>query len=211
MLDCLKIEQDKFFNTYTPFIFGQLALQVGCLEVNLLQNSKVGSQVFCAEKYMPSNNLVQALPEYLPFRESSFDLVVMPHTLDFCNNPFQVLREASRVLRVNGRLLLSGFNGLSLWRLGARYINARFLSLPRLIDWAENFDLELMRGCFMIHCLPNSNPLISKLLNQVGDRWFARNGAVYCLKFNKAQLATIIHSKSIFKRKDLCLRGKIIA
>lgn len=43
----------------------------------------------------------------LPFRDSSFDLVVLMHALTYSAKPAQALAEAARVLRKGGRLLLS--------------------------------------------------------------------------------------------------------
>ena len=54
----------------------------------------------------------------LPFEAQSVDLLVMPHTLEFTSDPHRLLREAERVLMPEGRLIILGFNSLSLW--GAR-------------------------------------------------------------------------------------------
>ena len=43
----------------------------------------------------------------LPFKEASFDLVVLMHALTYAQKPAQAVAEAARVLRPGGRLLLS--------------------------------------------------------------------------------------------------------
>lgn len=43
----------------------------------------------------------------LPFRDGSFDLVVLMHALTYADKPAQAVAEAARVLRKGGRLLLS--------------------------------------------------------------------------------------------------------
>src|SRR4029078_5035245 len=43
----------------------------------------------------------------LPFRDESFDLVVLMHALTYAEKPAQAVAEAARVLRKGGRLLLS--------------------------------------------------------------------------------------------------------
>jgi ArsR family transcriptional regulator len=43
----------------------------------------------------------------LPFKEGSFDLVVLMHALTYADKPAQAVAEAARVLRKGGRLLLS--------------------------------------------------------------------------------------------------------
>ena len=43
----------------------------------------------------------------LPFKDGSFDLVVLMHALTYADKPAQAVAEATRVLRKGGRLLLS--------------------------------------------------------------------------------------------------------
>ena len=43
----------------------------------------------------------------LPFKDGSFDLVVLMHALTYADKPAQAVAEAARVLRKGGRLLLS--------------------------------------------------------------------------------------------------------
>ena len=43
----------------------------------------------------------------LPFKDGSFDLVVLMHALTYASKPAQAVAEGARVLRKGGRLLLS--------------------------------------------------------------------------------------------------------
>jgi SAM-dependent methyltransferase len=97
-----------------------------------------------------------ARPEQLPVDSDSIDAVILPHTLDFADDPHQVLREVERVLIPEGRLLITGFNPLSLWGLWRLALHplrkkhdqvpwcGHFLSYPRLQDWLTlmGFDIE---------------------------------------------------------------------
>ena len=47
--------------------------------------------------------------EELPLEHNSCDVVVLHHALDFAQSPHQVLREAARILRPGGHLILLGF------------------------------------------------------------------------------------------------------
>ncbi|WP_144821856.1 class I SAM-dependent methyltransferase [Marinobacter piscensis] len=87
----------------------------------------------------------------LPFPGDSMDLVLLHHTADFSPYPHQVLREAARVLRGEGTIVLIGFNPLSTW--GVRKAvsqrkagpwGARFLWRRRMEDWLYllNFKIE---------------------------------------------------------------------
>lgn len=50
---------------------------------------------------------IQGVGEYLPFRDKSFDNVIMIATLDHVNSPSQVFEESYRVLKDKGQMLLS--------------------------------------------------------------------------------------------------------
>ncbi|MDF6651835.1 class I SAM-dependent methyltransferase, partial [Escherichia coli] len=51
----------------------------------------------------------------LPFASQRIDLVALPHLLEFTDDPHEVLRAVARVLMPEGRLVITGFNPLSLW------------------------------------------------------------------------------------------------
>lgn len=90
--------------------------------------------------------------QHLPVASDSIDAVILSHMLDFAPDPHQVLREVERVLIPEGRVLIVGFNPLSLWglwRLFGRWRGhvpwcGHFLSYRRLHDWLSlmGFDIE---------------------------------------------------------------------
>ncbi|HEY1774418.1 MAG TPA: methyltransferase domain-containing protein [Gammaproteobacteria bacterium] len=86
-------------------------------------------------------------PSYLPFAADSVDLVLLPHTLERADEPEKVLREAERVLRGEGHVVILGFHPFGPWGLH-RYIGARpawtgrFLSLWRLKIWLRVLGFE---------------------------------------------------------------------
>ena len=96
--------------------------------------------------------------EELPFATHSIDLVVMPHILEFADDPHQVLREVERVLVPEGHVVITGFNPASLWglrqfcsRLGASPFlprEGRFIALPRVKDWLKLLSFDFARGRF---------------------------------------------------------------
>lgn len=95
--------------------------------------------------------------ESLPIDTHSVDIVIMPHTLEFEDDPHQVLREVSRVLKPEGIVLLMGFNPWAFWHLPRFHPrfkqktpwNGRFISRYRVIDWLKllNFEIEVSQGC----------------------------------------------------------------
>jgi len=128
----------------------------------------------------------------LPFEAQSVDLIVMPHTLEFTSDPHRLLREAERVLMPEGRLLIVGFNSLSLWgarqsagRLAGRpFIPARhdLIAFTRLKDWIKLLGFELERGRFGCYRPPlSTDKWLARhaFMEAAGDRWWPIFGAVY--------------------------------
>jgi SAM-dependent methyltransferase len=98
--------------------------------------------------------VVCAKPESLPFEPESLDMLVMHHTLDICENPYQAVREAAIALKSGGLLIVVGFNPYSLWGLrsviqsrkqGIGIWNSRFIRSGRVEDWMHLLDFELER------------------------------------------------------------------
>lgn len=136
--------------------------------------------------------------EELPFDGQSLDLLVLPHVLEFSPDPHQVLREADRVLRPEGRLIVTGFNPVSLW--GARQLmprslagpflprEAHFIGLPRLRDWCKLLSFELERARYGCWRPPSRTTLWlerTRFMERAGDRWWPICGAVYLVAATK--------------------------
>lgn len=83
----------------------------------------------------------QGAGEFLPFADSSFSRVLMVTTLCFVRDPQQVVKEAFRVLRPGGKLVLGVIDPESELGRASRarrdpesfYANARFLSIPEVL------------------------------------------------------------------------------
>ncbi|MCE2459401.1 MAG: class I SAM-dependent methyltransferase [Pseudomonadales bacterium] len=87
---------------------------------------------------MADIDLVVADTAELPFAGGSIDGIVLHHALDVVADRRGTLREAARVLRSGGRLVVVGFNPLSLWlfiKPLRAFRDLRPLSVPRLSEW----------------------------------------------------------------------------
>jgi len=109
-------------------VFGFDLLQIGHWgsEGFLLAAARTQHTTLVAENVVGGVSLCAQL-DALPFASDSVDAVLMPHTLELVDDPYAVLREAERILRPEGTLMICGFNPWSGW--GARR------ALARAIDW----------------------------------------------------------------------------
>jgi SAM-dependent methyltransferase len=148
----------------------------------------------------------------LPIDTQSVDIVIMPHTLEFADNPHQVLREVNRVLKPEGIVLLMGFNPWSLWHL-PRFLpkakrktpwNGRFISRHRVVDWLKllNFDIETNQGCCLLPVRKNTLGVYKKSVIEI---------IAACLPFLPAAyfimgVKRVSGSTSVFQLQDLKAR-----
>ena len=149
-----------------------------------------------SKKIIFTSDFVTAF-EALPFPENSLDLLILPHSLELSQDPHATLREAERVLVPEGRLIICGFNPISLWglkqkrshlykkfNLGELYLPeaGEFISYRRLRDWLKllNFEFESSEfGCF--RPAVRSATMLQRFawMDKLGSRYWPVLGAVY--------------------------------
>ena len=149
-------------------------------EIGTSHRIPVGNPSSIAHKYfiipewspdLPSNVLVAESDE-IALDTGSVDLVILHHTLDFAKDPHQTLREASRVLKSTGHLVIVGFNPTSLWGLRKLFSrnklapwNNRFISGNRITDWLNLLHYQVSDVAYHYYGLPfNKISLFKKLL-----------------------------------------------
>ncbi len=200
------------FDRLVADIFGFNAVQIGVLEMPALRSNRMPFVFAAGEPQVEVAAPVAASPavdgrdaaparvrahlhirlEELPFASQSIDLLVLPHALEFADDPHRVLREVERVLIPEGQVVISGFNPVSLW--GARQMIGRtfnasflpregqFLALARLKDWLKLLGFEVNRGHFGCYRPPlRAEAWQSRFgfMEGAGHRWWPFCGAVY--------------------------------
>jgi SAM-dependent methyltransferase len=129
----------------------------------------------------------------LPFPADSIDLVVLPHSLEFAHDPHQMLREVERVLRPEGRVVVTGFNPASLWGLrqrmarlplgrGRAYLPRQgdFIGYWRLRDWLRLLGFTIESGQFGCWRPPMHTARWlqrCQWMDPIGERWWPVLGA----------------------------------
>ncbi len=202
-------EQEQFDRVVAD-IFGYHALQLGLPYLDPLRSNRIQNRMTAwlggYESAIQIDPILKGQQtavlidhcEMLPFASESIDLIVLPHVLELSQDPHQALREVERVLRPEGRLLIAGFNPVSLW--GARQLismplpsavakpylpeHGHFLSVPRLRDWLKLLSFEMDKSRYGCFAPPFRNAQLiegSHFLEKAGDRWWPILGSVYFL------------------------------
>ncbi len=194
-----------------PHLFGFYLLQIGNIgQGQLLNSSRIIHRYLLDNPIGPpfdnSYSTLCAHPHQLPFAQDSIDVILLPHLLDYAEQPYLILEEVKRVLLPEGHLIILGFNKLSLWEL-TRWLPGRSQILPNklsysypLREWLTSLNLEVIHhtsfflACSLSKRLQNSltnNSTYSTStqdlpwLEKFAERWLYRFGAVYLLVVKK--------------------------
>ncbi|MFZ6849980.1 class I SAM-dependent methyltransferase [Undibacterium sp. RuRC25W] len=189
----------------TVDIFGYNAVQIGMPQINGLAASRmpnrwltnaVGNAPSGSSLLVPQRPVVVVHDfSELPFETQSIDLVVLPHVLEFANEPHQLLREVERVLIPEGRVIISGFNQASFWgvrqaagRLNKHYFlpqEGEFISFTRMKDWLKLLSMEIGEhtfGCYVPPCRSEKWLQRFHFMENAGKKWWPYLGAVYMVQ-----------------------------
>lgn len=222
-----KAWQQQQLDRILTTVFGYHAIQMGLPQWPLLQASRISSQWCVAsegEYLADRKGLVIADAAQLPFDSQSIDLLVLPHVLEWADDPHQVLREAERVLMPEGHIVLTGFNPWSLWGLRERLPGMEphlpvssfdFLSVPRLRDWLQllSFDIqETCYGCYAPLCMDQVWLQRWQSLDTWGQRWWPIAGAVYVVSaVKRVQSVCMVGPSWKGKRRRRMRRPVVVA
>ena len=137
-----------------PNLFGYHLLQLG---VHHPQDLCVGSRISHKIKVALSaaedrGATMRCCEDALPVASGSIDVLLLPHVLEFADDPRRVLREAERVLIGEGHIVVAGFSpwswfgllaALKRWQRRAPW-NARMLTLARVKDWLQLLGFDIV-------------------------------------------------------------------
>jgi SAM-dependent methyltransferase len=177
------------FDSAVDDVFGFRAVQIGLPEVDFLRQNRISWRFSLA---LEPGAAVAADALQLPLESQSLDLVALPHVLEGHHNPHDVLREAERVLRPEGHIVISGFNTLSLWRLRQMFASrddapwdAKYIGLLRLREWLRVLGFELNGGMFGCYAPPFRDRLWLDrfgFMEKAGSRWWPICGGMYVVR-----------------------------
>jgi SAM-dependent methyltransferase len=200
--------------------FGYYLLQVGMAAgfAEAIGASRIRHRILLpvAEHPHTLGPQIVAAPHRMPVSSDSVDAVFLPHTLDFSADAHLVLREAERVLIPEGRVVVIGFNALSLWGMrrlmppGHRRVPwcGGFLSPFRVSDWLSllGFDVEMQE--MMMFRPPWRRALLQQLsfLDSMGRRFWPFLGGVYAIRAVK-RVSTLTPLKPSWKTRRAVLPG----
>lgn len=104
--------------------YGKQSLLIGVpRQQGLLDVANIHSQAILTPLTHSKNNYtyIEGDLHELPILSGSVDLVLLPHTLEFVDNPRQLIAETCRIVRPEGLIAIFGFNPYSCWGMKRRF------------------------------------------------------------------------------------------
>ncbi len=208
---CLVGWEQQWVDAAVADVFGFHALQLGLRQLDGLRANRMpnrwlavdgcGAEGGEAADGTDANGAAAALCcdfDALPFPGQSLDLVLLPHALERAGDAHDTLREVERILRPEGRVVITGFNPASLWGLrqraglwrrriglgGQAFLPAEgeMIGWRRVRDWLRLLGFEVEQGRFGCWRPPlRSQRWIDRTawLEPIGERAWPVFGAAY--------------------------------
>lgn len=175
--------------------FGKHALLIGVPhQYELLQATRIPCHSLVSPLIHQEKNFRHIEGDFheLPILTGSIDLVMLPHALEFVDNPRQLLAEACRVVKPEGLIAICGFNPYSTWGLKRIMMTkhktapwtGHFIHALQVKNWLQLSDFKMESQKMAMFRPPiNQSSLYQKLhfLERVGSICFPIFGGIYVL------------------------------
>ncbi|MBM5810992.1 MAG: class I SAM-dependent methyltransferase [Gammaproteobacteria bacterium] len=159
-----------------------------------LAAARTRRQALLASAPAPGAALVCELTS-LPLQTDSVDVLLLPHTLEFVDDPHELLREAGRVLNGEGELIALAFEPLGGWSLRDALTRGgfppglrRLVSARRLTDWLRLVGFEVGRAERYQYAPPLAGLQAGRagaLFERLGRKAWPRLSGAYLLRARK--------------------------
>lgn len=195
--------------------YGKHALLIGApSQSRLLKFSAIPHQALLSP-IINKNKSIHSIEgdfDELPIAPASIDLVLLPHILEYIDNPHQLLMEACRIVKPEGNIIIFGFNPYSLWGLKKRITHhnntmpwsGNFMPASTVKKWLKLADFELIKHDTLLFRPPlqHHESLYKKLkfIEWLGNKLWTPFGGVYML-MAKAKVTPLTPIKLHWKQQ----------
>lgn len=156
--------EKKLLDHHLPDLFGYHLMSLGvCPSLPLAEASPIHHRFALSPVPDAANVAACSILHELPIEHESVDVALLHHSLDYSEDPHQLLRESARVLMPYGHLLIFGFQRWS--ALGVQQMlrskfgvdpvaSHDFISVNRLHDWLKLLDFEILKSRHTVYVPP---------------------------------------------------------
>lgn len=177
---------------------GDVILDIGCGSGVQLMSLNVNSPKFIigtdislnALTYAKNKNIIgsefiQCDAQYLPFKNQSINKIICAEVIEHLPDPSQMINETQRILKINGSIVITTPNEISIWGVyeflwdafgrGRNYgeTHLRFFSTNDLDKYFKSFKIRSSNTLFFI------SPLVALLNNRTLVKWSKHFDAIF--------------------------------
>jgi len=199
-------------------LFGYHILQWGCYQSqSLLRASPINDKIRVSFNHAEPNGVdCLADPYQIPIQSDCIDVVVLPHLIEYLDNPKEELNEVMRVLIPEGHVVILGFNPGSQWGLWGALPwkkketpwNGNFRGIYRIRNWLQQLGCEIVDYKTFFFRPPLSNHvLLHKMLflESMGQVAWPYMGAAYIIVAQK-KVSTLTQIKPRWRLREWLAR-----
>ena len=176
--------------------YGNQAILIGTPRQHVLLNaSAIPNRYLLTPLLNPGHHhhiqTIESTLHELPVASGSIDLVVLPHILEYIDNPRQLLAEACRIIKPEGHIIICGFNPYSLWGLKKLWAkndtipwSGNFIPSSAIKKWLGFADFELVKQTTLLFRPPINHESTYhkfKFMDWLGRKLHLPFGGVYTL------------------------------
>jgi SAM-dependent methyltransferase len=204
--------------------YGTQSMLIGSpRQFELLKSSMIPNQVLLSPLLSHQHNKnffsIESGLHDLPIASGSVDLVLLPHILEYIDNPRQALAEACRIIKPQGHIVIFGFNPYSLWGIKKLLSHEKtppwsgnFFSSSSIKEWLTLSDFELIKHKTFFYRPPlNSEKFFNKLkiMEWLGRHLHLPVGGIYLI-VAQAKVIPLTPIKLTWKQKLSDVRLPVI-
>jgi len=183
--------ESRGLKSFWEYLRGDCLYTLGLKEqLSLTENTKIKKNIMLApnKQIIGTHDVAQGQEKVLP---ESIDDIFLPHVLEFIDNPYQTLREVDLALRLDGHVIIAGFNPWSLWGLRRLFSfkkkapwGGAFRRASQIKDWLKVLNFEIIQSRYFMYRPPIRNEKFFaafKFLEFFGKYFLPPTGGVYIL------------------------------
>ena len=203
--------------------FGYYLVQLGPTEIfrEALDSSRIRHRIMLPPEQPSGQHGMEiiGLESQLPLATDSIDAILLPHTLDFTDDPRAVLLEVERVLIPDGRVIIVGFNAFSAWGLWGVLLNVtgrmpwcgRFRMPSQVEAWLADagFAIEFCERILFCPPLRSAQGARCAPIESLGRRFWPVLSGGYVIRAVK-RVATLTPLKPSWNRRHALLPGNAV-
>lgn len=181
----------KKLKPFWEYLRGDCLYTLGLKEqLSLVEKTKIKKNIILApnKQVIGKHDVAQGQESIL---SESIDDIFLPHVLEFIDNPYQILREVDLALRLDGHIIITGFNPWSLWGLRRLFSfkkkapwGGKFRRASQIKDWLKVLNFQIIQCKYFMYRPPITNKKIFsvfKFLEFFGKYFLPLTGGIYIL------------------------------